>query len=221
LYYTALIFWSCTTISVFSILSIRIVVILFLRKQAWVFLYTVYSYTQYYKIYSFFTILLFLLYCNPSCCLLATLAITTLKLLPYRADSNISDLIDSSNTTSNKSITTAVELEQLQNKSKTFNLQELKELNTRVKVLEKIVYIEDCFRFLENRKYSRNSKTSDNLRSSRGPSCISVLPSVEADNLDFSSTNSTAYYWYKYLYYTKRIKVIPSYTFKISSSFKE
>jgi hypothetical protein len=149
------------------------------------------------------------------------LAITTLKLLPYRADSNISDPTDSSNTTSNKGITTAVELEQLQNKGKTLTLQKLKELNTRVKALEEIVYIEDCFRLLENRKRLRNSKTSNNPRSSRGPSYTSVLPSVEADNSDSSSTNSTAYYRYKCLYYTKGIKVIPSYTFKISSSLRE
>jgi hypothetical protein len=149
------------------------------------------------------------------------LAITTLKLLPYRADSNISDLTDSSNTTSNKGITTAVELEQLQNKGKTLTLQELKELNTRVKVLEEIVYIEDCLRLLENRKCLRDSKTSNNPRSSRSSSCTSVLPSVESDNSDSGSTNSVAYYRYKCLYYIKGIKVIPSYTFKISSSLRE
>jgi hypothetical protein len=133
----------------------------------------------------------------------------------------MSDLTDSSNTTSNRGITTAVELEQLRNKGKTFTLQELKEINTRVKALEKIVYTEDCLRLLENRKRPRNSKTSDNPRSSRGPLYTSVLPSVESENSDSGSTNSVAYYWYKRLYYTKGIKVIPSYTFKISSSLRE
>ena len=176
-------------------------------------------------------ILLSLLYCNPSCCPLATLAITTLKFLPYRADSNISDLTDSSNTTSNKGITTAVELEQLQNKGKTFTLQELKKLNTRVKALEEIACIEDRLRLLENRKHPRDSKTSDNPRSSRGPSYTtrpsrgpshtSVLPSVELDNSDSGSTNSVAYHRHKRLRYTKGIKVTPSYTLKISSSLRE
>jgi hypothetical protein len=143
----------------------------------------------------------------------------------------MSDPTDSSNTTSNRGITTAVELEQLQNKGKTFTIQELKELNTRVKALEEIVYIEDRLRLLENRKRPRDSKTSDNPRSSRGlsyttrpsrgPLYTSVLPSVESDNSDSGSTNSVAYYRYKCLCYTKGIKVIPSYTFKISSSLRE
>ena len=61
------------------------------------------------------------------------------------------DLTDSSNTTSNKGITTAVELEQLRNEGKTLTLQELKELNTRVKALEEMARIEDRLRLLENR----------------------------------------------------------------------
>jgi len=133
----------------------------------------------------------------------------------------MSDPTDSSNTTSNRGITTAVELEQLRNEGKTLTPQELKELNARVKALEEMARIEDRLRLLENRKRPRDSETSDNPRSSRGPSHTSVLPSVELDNSDSGSTNSVAYHRHKRLRYTKGIKVTPSYTLKISSSLRE
>jgi hypothetical protein len=61
-----------------------------------------------------------LLYCDPSCCPPATPAITTLKLLPYRADYNIVDQVAADNATpttttinSSQEINTAADLAKL------------------------------------------------------------------------------------------------------------
>jgi len=77
------------------------------------------------------------------------LAITILKLLPYKADYNMVDQVapdDNANTTAsegNQEVNTAADLARLWDKGKTLTPQELKELSARIKALEEMAKMED------------------------------------------------------------------------------
>ena len=78
------------------------------------------------------------------------LSITTLKLLPYRADLSILDQV-----TSTANIRIAADLAKLRADSQILNSQELEELSTRIQALEEIAKLEDRLKVLENRKRPR------------------------------------------------------------------
>ena len=78
-------------------------------------------------------------------------SITTLKLLPYRADLSISDQV-----TPTANIRIAADLAKLRADSQTLNSQELEELSTRIQALEEMAKLEDRLKVLENRKRPRS-----------------------------------------------------------------
>ena len=78
-------------------------------------------------------------------------SITTLKLLPYRADLSILDQV-----TSTANVRTAADLAKLRADGQILNSQELEELGTRIQALEQIAKLEDCLKVLENRKRPRS-----------------------------------------------------------------
>ena len=89
--------------------------------------------------------------------------------------------------------------------------------------------MEDRLKLLENRKrlYKEEqfaTPTKPPRPTSRVPSNSqrrhsSIWQSIESDNSDSSS--NIDYHWHKRQRYTKGIKVIPSYTLKVSSSLRE
>ena len=178
-------------------------------------------------------------------------AITILKLLPFRADFNIADqVVIEDNVTvvseDNQEVNTAADLARLRNEGKILTPQELKELSTRIKALEEIAKIEDRLKALESRKHPRSYESSEqtlilgNPITSNRPKTAEVpealLPSIgcssyyyrrsqvdidNSDNPDSSSSSTTSRYCYKRRCFTKGIKIILDYTFRVSSSFRE
>ena len=172
-------------------------------------------------------VILTLLYCDPSCCPQARPPITILKLLPYRADYNMSDQ-------GTPEVNTAAGLARLRSEGRLLSSQELKELNNRVKALEEMARLEDRLRALENRKRPRSAATEDQLehqldpcepeRSTNQSSALGhhslVRPSIKLEESE-SSSFDTIQHPYKRRRYTKGIKITPSYTLKVSSSLRE
>jgi hypothetical protein len=78
--------------------------------------------------------------------------ITILKLLPYKADYNISSQVT-------LEVNTAADLARLRDEGRPLSSQELKELNTRVKALKEMARLKDRLRALENRKRFRLATT--------------------------------------------------------------
>ena len=72
----------------------------------------------------------------PPTALLTAPTVTTLKLLPYRADCTMSDQ-------ATPEINTAADLARLRDEGQILSSQQLKELTTRVKALEDMTKIED------------------------------------------------------------------------------
>src|SRR5271167_2661853 len=167
-----------------------------------------------------------LLYCDPSCCPLIVLTVITLKLLPYRADYNMSESVT-------LGVNTAADLAKLRDEGQTLSSQELKELNTRVKALEEMARLEDRLRTLENRKRSRSAATSEdqlerqldhqlghqldhqldpNEHPTHSSSALGHRPRVRrSTELDDSGSSSsdTIIHPHKQRRYTKGIKVTP------------
>jgi hypothetical protein len=159
-------------------------------------------------------------------------AVTTLKLLPYRADYSMSDQVT-------PEVNTAADLARLRNEGHTLSSQELKELNARVRTLEEMARLEDRLKALENRKRPRSATTPRSAATehqlerqldphepehSANPSSVSrhyplIRPSIELD--DSESSSSDTMHQYKRRRYTKGIKITPSYTLKVSSSLRE
>ena len=110
---------------------------------------------------------------------------------------------DTSATNSSQEIYTAANLAKLQNNGKPFTLQELKELNTRIKAFKEIVQIEDRLRVLESQKRPR-LEPSKNVQPLEEPSLeqlptqgsrnspsyldCSIRPLIKLDDSDFSSS---------------------------------
>jgi hypothetical protein len=80
--------------------------------------------------------------------------IITLKLLPYKANYNMSDQVT-------PEVNTAADLARLRDKGRPLSSQELKELNAKVKALEEIACLKDRLKALENRKRPRSAATKD------------------------------------------------------------
>ena len=111
----------------------------------------------------------------------------------------------------------------------TAGLPGLAELTARVTALEKIAQIEERITRLES--YKRTSEAIDNLISqlvpqdqpflgtSSGHQASPIWPSVEEDTSD--SSGITNYRPYKRAYYSRGIKITPSYTLQVSSSLRE
>jgi hypothetical protein len=156
------------------------------------------------------------------------------------------DVDDNTTTVSNngREVNTAADLAKLRNDGKLLTPQELKELNTRVKALEEMARLEDRLRALENRKRSRSERTESALplenptaglqpqRGSRNSSSrqnrpTAIHPSIEQDDSDSDSDSSSGssksvtYHRHKRQRITRGIKVVPSYTLKVSSSLRE
>ena len=154
---------------------------------------------------------------TPPVALQARQPITTLKLPPYRAGYNMADQVT-------PEVTTAADLAKLNKEGKYLNPQELKELGARIKAQEKMARFEDRLKALENRKRSRQSETeNDAPERLSDPSSYSnhsiVRRSIEQEDSESSST--TTEYPNKRRRYTKGIKVVPSYTLRVSSSLRE
>ena len=98
----------------------------------------------------------------------------------YRADYNMADQVANDNTSTasenSQEMITATDLAKLRDNGKTLTPQELKELNTRIKALEEMAYMEDQLRALESRKRLRTTK--------------SVLPDNLIANLQLEPRNS-------------------------------
>ena len=86
----------------------------------------------------------------PPAALYRYLSVTTLKLLPYRADLSISDQV-----TPTANVRTAADLAKLRADGQILNSQELEELSTRIQALEEMAKLEDRLKALENRKRPR------------------------------------------------------------------
>jgi len=131
-------------------------------------------------------------------------------------------------------INTAADLAKLRTEGRPLTSQELKELSARVKTFEEMARIEDRLRLLENRKrtseviedhqpdpsmprYSLPLPGSSSITSSQASL---IRPSIKQNNPS-NSSNTTTYRPYKRARYTRGIKVIPSYTLKVSSSLRE
>ena len=118
-------------------------------------------------------------------------------------------------------------------------LQELKELNSRIKAFKEMARMEDQLRALESRKRPRSqgspefpedtiapprlSKAPLPSRSSLGHRQTHVRPSIEIDSSSSnSSTSSTiTYHCHKRQRLTRGIKITLSYTLKVNSSLQE
>jgi hypothetical protein len=135
-------------------------------------------------------------------------------------------------------INTAADLARLRNEGRPLSSQELKELSTKVKALEEMARLEDRLRALENRKHPRSTGTEDQLNrqlsrqlNSSEPeysvhlSNVSrhysvIQPSIELDDSE-SSSSDTILHQHKRRRYAKGIRIIPSYTLRVSSSLRE
>ena len=171
-------------------------------------------------------------YCNPSCCPLATLHYISQASTP-RADFNMADqvVIDDNASEGNQEVNTATNLARLWNEGKILTPQELKELSTRIKALEDMVKMEDWLKALENRKHPRSHESSKTLTPGaplppRSPSIhhqTQRCSQTETDNSDsnLSSSTTTTQHCHKRWCFTKGIKVIPSYTLRVSLSLWE
>jgi hypothetical protein len=172
-------------------------------------------------------------------------AITILKLLPYRADSNMVDqeAFDNATTTtshSNQEVNTAADLARLRNNGKPLTSQELKELNARIKAFEEMARMEDRLRALESRKRPRSQESPGLSEDPIAPTGLSEAPlpprnsrgssshhyaythsSVEPDSSDSSSSSTVIQHRHKRQRFTRGIKITPSYTLKVSSSLRE
>ena len=122
--------------------------------------------------------------------------------------------------------------------SKPLTLQELKELNARIKSFEEMARMEDRLKALESRKRPRSELSSSALppeeptaglppsnRGSRDPSShynhpTAIRPLIEQDDLDSSSSNTVVHPCKRWRF-TRGIKVTLSYTLKVSSSLRE
>ena len=135
---------------------------------------------------------------------------------------------------SGQEIYTAADLARLRNSGKPLTLQEMKELNTRIKAFEEMARMEDRLRALESRKRPRSELSKDaqpleepspkplpTWGSGNSPSHLDCLirPLIKLDNSNSSS--STIVRPYKQQCFIRGIKVILSYTFKVSSSLRE
>ena len=95
--------------------------------------------------------------------------------------------------------------------------------------------MEDRLRALENRKRPRSQESSDLTLPPEAPTRLTEAPlpsggssshqqthkRFEADDSDSSSSTTVTHHRYKRQRYTKGIKVMPSYTLKVSSSLRE
>ena len=131
-------------------------------------------------------------------------------------------------------VTTAADLAKLRAEGKPLTSQELKELNARIKAFEEMARMEDRLRLLENRKRQHNSEASENNQVERPIDHSSTLPPNRAasresypnplatiEHSDSKSRSSNNYYDLDYYYYKRQrrgIKVILSYTLRVSSS---
>jgi hypothetical protein len=131
-------------------------------------------------------------------------------------------------------ITTADDLAKLRAEGKPLTLQELKDLNTKVKAYEEMARIEDRLRTLEDRKrtyeaidtpFDQSKLLTGRLSSSSGHS--THLASYQASSTpeqDGSDSSDTTYHHLskrpRYSY-SRGIKVTPSYTLTTGSSLRE
>ena len=140
-------------------------------------------------------------------------------------------VIDDNASEGNWEVNTAANLARLQNEGKILTPQELKELSTRIKALEDMAKMEDWLKALENQKHPRSHESSETLTPKaplppRSPSihCQTLGHSqTETDDSDsnLSSSTTTTQHRHKRQCFTKGIKVIPSYTLRVSSSLQE
>ncbi len=151
---------------------------------------------------------------------------------------------DDTTTTTNSSqeVNTATDLARLWNNSKPLTLQELKELNAWIKAFEEIAQIEDWLKALESWKRPRSefsesaiplenpiagqqrpTRSSGNSSSHQDYPTTTIRPSdrLDSSSSDSSSLDTVTYHRHKRRRFTRGIKVIPSYTLKVSSSLQE
>ena len=140
-------------------------------------------------------------------------------------------VIDDNASEGNREVNTAADLARLRNEGKILTPQELKELSTRIKALEDMAKMEDQLKALENRKCPRSHESSETLAPEaplppRSPSIrrqTQGRSQTETDDSDSNSGSSTTttQHCHKRRCFTKGIKVIPSYTLRVSSSLRE
>lgn len=136
----------------------------------------------------------------------------------------------SSATSTGREINTAADLARRRAEGKPLTSQELKELSAKVKALEEMARLEDRIRALENRKRTSEAIENPDIRpnplprhtTTSGSQISQLQPSIELDSDNLSdSSNATTHRPHKRTRYTRGIKVIPSYTLKVSSSLRE
>ncbi|KAH9208313.1 hypothetical protein DL95DRAFT_480587, partial [Leptodontidium sp. 2 PMI_412] len=150
-----------------------------------------------------------LLYCDPSCCPPTVPTVTTLKLLPYRADLNMSDQ-------ATPEVNTAADLAKLRAQGRLLTPQELKDLSTKIKTLEDIARLEDRLKAIENRKRLWSHNTERRQGRTMDPSSsigsierrTSIHPSIELSDSE-SSSPDTIRRRHKRRRYAKGIKINP------------
>ena len=149
--------------------------------------------------------------------------------MPEQVAYSQSEATSSSSTT--REINTANDLARLRAEGRTLTTQELIDLNTRVGALEEMARIEDRLRILENRKRTREASedcTSQSIPipplqgqllsgTSSSYQTSPIQSSVEWDSpFDSSDTTDRPN---KRTRYPRGIKVTPSYTLRVNSSF--
>src|SRR6266487_2346479 len=144
----------------------------------------------------------------------------------HRADYSMSGQAASATPSGTMEVNTAADLAKLRAEGKPLTSQERRELNTRIKAFEDMAQMEDRLRTLEKRKRSHDSGTAElptRTFSPREPSTSNqqeryspVFTSTESDDSDTTLTHRQ-----KRQRYSRGIKVIPSYTLKVSSSLRE
>jgi hypothetical protein len=134
-----------------------------------------------------------------------------------------------------REINTATDLARLRAKGTMLTATELKELNARIKTLEKIAKLEDRLRLLENQKHTSNAITSaasqgdpfiQNLSLAPGfsgyqASVIRQLIKPGGSDHSKSSSETVNRHRHKRQQNNHGIKIIPSYTLKVNSSLRE
>jgi len=145
----------------------------------------------------------------------------------HRADYSMLGQAASTTPSGTTDVTTAADLAKLRADGKPLTSQERKELNTRIKAFEEMAQMEDRLRALENRKRSHDIAAAESpTRASPSPRELSipqqqeryspVITSTESDDSDTTLTHRR-----KRQRHRRGIKVIPSYTLKVSSSLRE